>query len=123
MRSPSRISHNLLFLTIYFVNHAEFVEGYRAGRIRVDFDAPAAARFLSARLLLPLVTLPVLGAGVALALVGWLWSGLAVIAAAIIVPRLIKRSAPQFLLTQMLNDEQLYDDCTRAVIMNVVQQT
>ena len=104
------------------MNHTEFVESYRAGRIRVDFDAPAAARFLSARLLLPLMTLPVLGAGVALALVGWLWSGLAVIAAAIIVPRLIKRSAPHFLLTQVLIDEQLYDDCTRTGIIRVVQQ-
>lgn len=105
------------------MNHAEFVENYRTGRVTVNFDVPAAARFLSARLLLPLMTLPVLGAGVALALLGWIWSGLAVIAAAIIVPRLIKRSAPHFLLTQMLNDEQLYDDCTRAGIMRVVQQS
>lgn len=101
------------------MGHNEFIKNYHAGRITVEFDPPAAARFLSARLLLPLMTLPVLGAGVALALLGWIWSGLAVIAVAIIVPRLIKRSAPQFLLTQMLNDQKLYDDCTRAGIMQV----
>ena len=63
--------------------------------------------------------LPLLGAGVALALLGWLWSGLSVIALGIVVPRLIKRSAPHFLLTQMLSDETLYADAQRAGIMRV----
>ena len=64
--------------------------------------------------------LPLLGAGVALALMGWLWSGLLVIATGIIAPRLIKRSAPHFLLTQMLSDEKLYDELQRAEVMRVV---
>lgn len=75
---------------------------------------------LSAQLLLPLFTLPILGLGVALALLGWMWTGLAIIAAAIVVPRLIKRSAPHFLLTQMLEDAQQYEAICNAGVMQIV---
>jgi len=102
------------------LTHAEFVSAYREGRITVEFDPTRAAKFLSARLLLPLMVLPLLGIGVALALMGWLWSGLLLIATGIIAPRLIKRSAPHFLLTQMLSDEKLYDEVQRIEVMHVV---
>ncbi len=101
------------------MTHGEFVAAYRNGSVTIEFDPARAAKFLSARLLLPLMALPLLGTGVALALLGWLWTGLAVIAAAIIAPRLIKRSAPHFLLTQMLSDEKLYEDAQRAGIMRL----
>lgn len=102
--------------------HGEFVAAYRSGTISVNFDPVAAARFLSARLLLPLFMLPVLGIGVALALTGWIWTGLIVIALGIIVPRLIKRGAPHFLLQQVLGDEDLYRDVLRAGVMHVVRR-
>ena len=105
------------------MTHREFVESYRNGSVTVTFDPKATARFLSARLLLPLFMLPVLGAGVALALMGWIWSGLAVIAAGIVTPMMIKKNAPQFLLTQMLDDPKLYDDCSRAGIMRIESST
>jgi hypothetical protein len=60
--------------------------------------------------MLPLVMLPVLGTGVALALIGWIWTGLIVIAVGTIAPVLIKRSAPHFVLTQALRDARFYDD-------------
>ncbi len=69
--------------------------------------------------MLPVMLLPLLGAGVGLALIGWLWTGLLVIAVGIIAPRLIKRSAPRFLLTQMLGDEKLYADVQQAGIMRM----
>ena len=101
------------------LNHAEFAAAYRAGRITVEFDPKQAARLLSAQLLLPFMTLPVLGAGVALALTGWLWTGLALIALGIMVPRLIKRSAPHFLLTQALDDKALFDELMRSAAMRI----
>ncbi|MGE4110462.1 MAG: hypothetical protein AB7E73_07140 [Burkholderiales bacterium] len=100
--------------------HGEFVAAYRSGAISVNFDPRAAARFLSGRLLLPLFMLPVLGIGVALALTGWIWSGLTVIALGIIMPRLIKRGAPHFLLQQALDNEDFYRDVMRAGVMHVV---
>lgn len=101
------------------MTYTDFLTAYRGGRVTVEFDRARAGQFLSARLMLPVMMLPMLGAGVALALLGWLWSGLLVIALGIIAPRLIKRSAPHFLLTQMLGDEKLYADVQRAGIMRI----
>ena len=101
------------------MTHAEFIAAYTRGEIKVEIDPPGAARFLSARLLLPLVMMPVLGIGVALALTGWIFTGLAVIAAGIIAPRLIKRSAPHFVLTQALQDAAVFDEVTRAGVLRV----
>jgi hypothetical protein len=105
------------------LNHLEFVSAYRAGHVTVTFDPRRSAQLLSARLLLPVVTLPVLGLGVGLALMGWLWSGLAVIALGFIVPRVIKRSAPHFLLTQMLEDAHQYDAICKAGVMQLKVNT
>ena len=66
--------------------------------------------------------LPVLGIGVGLALTGRIWTGLTVIALGIIVPRLIKRGAPHFLIQQVLTDEKLYQELLSADIMRVVMR-
>ena len=102
------------------LTHAEFRQAYGNGSITVQFDPARAARYISARLLLPLVMMPVLGVGVALALTGWVATGLTIIALGIIVPRLIKRNAPGFLIQQALNDERIYQDLLRAGIIDVV---
>ena len=101
------------------MTHQEFIAAYIHGEVKVEVDPAGAARFLSARLLLPFVAMPVAGAGVALALIGWIYTGLAVIAVAFIVPRLIKRSAPHFVLQQALQDASVYDEATRAGILRV----
>lgn len=103
------------------LSHREFVAAFHNGTISVTFEPKGAARFISARLLLPLFMMPVLGIGVALALTGWIWTGLSVIALAIIVPRLIKRGAPRFLMHQMMDDSDLYRDVQHAGIMQVVR--
>ena len=103
------------------MTHAEFVEAYRAGAIRVHVDRAAAARYMSARLFLPLVMLPLLGLGVGLALVGWIWTGLSVIAVGTIAPMLIKRSAPHFVITQALQDQQFYDDVAAIGLLQIVR--
>jgi hypothetical protein len=101
------------------VTHAEFLAAYRAGTIRVDIDRTQAARYMSARLLLPLVKLPVLGLGVALALTGWIWLGLAIIGAATLAPMLIRRSAPHFILTHALEDAKFYDDVAASGLLQI----
>ena len=105
------------------MTHSEFVTAYTRGEIKVEIDPPGAARFLSARLLLPLVMLPVLGLGVGLALIGWYLTGLAIVAAGIVVPRLIKRSAPHFIMTQALQDAAIYDEAVRAGILRATPVT
>ena len=101
------------------MSHGEFVAAYARGEIKVEIDPQGAARFISARLLLPFVAMPVAGAGVALALVGWIYTGLAVIAAAIVVPRLIKRSASHFVFQQALQDERVYDEAVKANVLRI----
>jgi hypothetical protein len=103
------------------MTHAEFVAAYRRGEIRVEFDPRGAARFLSARLLLPFVMMPILGIGVAVALVGWFFTGLAIIALGIVVPQLIKRSAPHFLLQQALQDPAVYDELARTDVLRTAR--
>jgi hypothetical protein len=103
------------------MTHSEFVAAYARGEIRVEFDRQAAGRILSARLLLPFVMMPVVGAGVALALIGWIYTGLAVIALGFITPRLIKRAAPGFLLQNALLDARLYEELTGANVLRVVR--
>lgn len=102
------------------MTHAEFQKAYAEGAIRVEIDSAGAARYVSARLLLPFVTMPVIGAGVALALVGWLWSGLGIVALGIVTPRLIKRSAPHFVMTQALEDERIYGEVMQRKILRVL---
>ena len=101
------------------MTHAEFVAAYARGEIKIEVDPRGAARHLSARLLLPFVMMPVLGIGVALALVGWIFSGFAIIALGIIAPQLIKRSAPHFLLTQALENAAVYEEVTRTGVLRV----
>lgn len=103
------------------LSHRDFVSAFHNDSITVTFDPKGAARFISARLLLPLFMMPVLGIGVALALTGWVWTGLTIIALGIVVPRLIKRGAPRFLMHQMMDDESLYRDVVHAGIMRVVR--
>ena len=104
------------------MTHEAFVSAYRSGALRVNIDRTAAARFLSARLLLPFVMLPVLGIGVAFALIGWIWSGLIVIGLGTIAPVLIKRAAPHFVLTQALEDAKFYEDAAASGLLQLEQQ-
>ncbi|MBX3651385.1 MAG: hypothetical protein KF771_08415 [Burkholderiales bacterium] len=104
------------------LQHREFVQAYGEGRIIVNFDPQASAKFLSAMLMLPLFVMPVLGIGVALALSGWIWTGLLVIALGIIVPRMIKRGAPHFLMQQILEDETIYRQAVHAGILHIVSR-
>jgi hypothetical protein len=105
------------------MNHSEFVAAYQRGEIKVEFDPKGAARFLSARLLLPLVMMPILGIGVAVALVGWFFTGLVIILLGIVAPQLIKRSAPHFLLQQALHDSVVYDELKQANVLRVTNVT
>jgi uncharacterized membrane protein len=90
------------------VTHAEFVAAYRERRLKVQVDKSAAARMVSARLMLPLVLLPVMGLGVALALVGYFVIGALVFLAALGLRYAVRRSAPGFVLQRALADERFY---------------
>ena len=101
------------------MDYDTFKAAHAANRIVVEIDPVRAARFVSARMLLPLVALPVLGIGVALALIGWIKTGLAVLAVGIIVPRLVKRGAVRFVLHEALRDRGFYMDAVREDVLRI----
>src|SRR5688572_8801055 len=99
------------------VTHEEFVAAYEAGRIRVQVDREAAARFVAGRAMLPLVLLPIMGLGVALAIVGYLWTGGAIFLAALLLRFLVKRSSEGFLLWRALRDPEFYRQVAAAQVL------
>ncbi|MCD6042044.1 MAG: hypothetical protein K0R40_1647 [Burkholderiales bacterium] len=101
------------------MTHPEFVAAYEAGRIRVRVDRPAAARFVSGRTMLPLVLLPVLGLGVALALVGYVVAGTLVFLGALLLRYLVRRSSDGFLLWRALQDAEFYAQVVAAGVLKV----
>jgi hypothetical protein len=101
------------------MTHEEFVDAYRAGRLRVRIDRAAAARFVSGRAMLPLVMLPILGLGVALALVGYLIAGIAVFLVALAIRFLVKRSSDGFLLWRALRDAEFYQQVRAAGVLGI----
>ena len=92
------------------MSHAEFVRGFREGRLQARVDRTAAAREMSARLLLPFVLLPLLGLGVALALAGYVFSGIAVFAGALGLRLLVHASSRGFVLSRSLQDADFYQE-------------
>jgi hypothetical protein len=90
---------------------------FHNGSLRARMPPKAAAEFLSRRLLLPFFMLPLLGAGVGLALIGWFFTGLLVFLVGFIVPRLIKRNAVWILVRMALSDEGTYRDLVDAEVL------
>ena len=101
------------------MTHAEFVAAYEAGTIRVSVDRAEAARFVSGRAMLPLVLLPVLGLGVALAIVGYVITGAVIFLAGLALRFLVKRSSDGFLLWRALRDARFYEQVTAARVLKI----
>jgi hypothetical protein len=101
------------------LKHEEFVAAYQAGRVRVKIDRDAAARFVSGRAMLSLVLLPVLGLGVALALVGYVIAGVAVFLSALALRYVVRRSSDGFLLWRALRDAEFYRQVLAAQVLRI----
>jgi len=101
------------------LTHPEFVAAYQAGRIRVKVDRAAAARFVAGRAMLPLVLLPVLGLGVALALVGYVITGAAIFVAALVLRYLVRRSSDGFLMWRAIQDAEFYRQVMAAQVLTI----
>lgn len=101
------------------MTHAEFVAAYQARSIRVSIDREAAARFVAGRAMLPLVLLPVLGLGVALALLGYFVAGAAIFLAALLLRYVVRRSSNGFLLWRALNNAEFYRQVLAAQVLRI----
>lgn len=90
------------------------------GDIRVDIEPQLAYRYLSARMLLPLVMLAILGLGVSVAVAVHWFPGVLLVITGFALPRLTRMSAASFLVTRSLADQDLYADLLRLGILRVV---
>ena len=103
------------------MTHEQFVRAYQQRQIQVIVDRAAAARLVSGRMLLPFVLLPLLGLGVALALVGYLFTGIAVFVAAIALRFVVRASSQGFVLSRALQDPAFYEQVRSRNILLVKQ--
>ena len=99
------------------MTHEEFVAAHREGKLSVHVDPKAAAALVTRQMMLPLILLPVLGLGVALALSGYLVIGILVFVAALTFRFLVKRSSRGFILTRSLEDPSFYEQAVAAGIL------
>jgi len=101
------------------MTHAEFVAAYHDGRLRARVERDAARRFVSARVLLPVVLLPVLGLSVAIALLGHYIAGGALFVVALAARYLVRATAEGFVLQRALHDERFYRDALEARVLRL----
>jgi hypothetical protein len=90
------------------LTHSEFVAAYTSGRLRVDIDPKSAAKFISARMLLPWILLPLFGLAVACALNGaWILCAIFFLGA-LGLRTLSRATAPGYVLHRALQDAAFY---------------
>lgn len=102
-----------------YVAHEEFRAGLPAGRMRVVIDPKLARRFVAQRLMLIVVVMPVIGVGLALALTGRTWPGALMVAAGVLLNRVVMWQAPKILLHMALRDPAVYEFVTHNGLMEV----
>lgn len=104
------------------LSHAEFVAAYTSGRLRVDIAPKPAAEFLSRRMLLAWVLLPIFGAGVALALTGHWIIGLVVFLVGLGLRWLTRATAPGYIMQRALADRAFYEEVRERGFMVIAGQ-
>lgn len=102
-----------------YIPHEEFSAGLPAGRFRVIMDPKQARRYIARRLLLIVVVMPLIGVGIALALQGATWTGAALVAAGVVLNRVVMWQAPKLVLQMALRDAAVYAYVTQNGIMEV----
>lgn len=101
------------------VPHQEFSAGLPAGRFSVIVNPVLAQKYIKHRLFVVGISLPLLGIGAALALSGYFWAGLPLVAAGFLLPRVVKAQAPKILLYLAQQDAKTYFEAMKFGILEV----
>ena len=99
--------------------HAAFCAGLPAGRCHLIVNPERAQKYIRQRLFVVGLALPVIGIGTALAWSGYLWIGFPMVAAGVLVPRVVKAHAAKILLHLVLREEKTYREALDFEIMEV----
>ena len=101
------------------VPYDTFRVGLRAGRFRVIVNPERAQKYVKHRLFVVGISLPLLGIGTALALSGYVWVGLPLVVAGVLMHRVIKAHATKILLHLALHDVRVYREAIDFEILEV----
>jgi hypothetical protein len=102
-----------------YVSHADFRAGLPAGRYRVIVNRKLARGYVGQRLWLLQIVLPVIGAGLALALTGSTWAGGLLVFVGVALNRAVIWNSARILLHLATRDASVYDFATQHGIMEV----
>jgi hypothetical protein len=101
------------------IPYEEFRAGLPAGRFRLVVNPKLARRFVSQRLMLVVIVMPVIGIGIALVLMHVTWPGALLVAAGVLLHRGVQWQASRILLHMALRDAAVYEQVTQGGIMEV----
>lgn len=102
-----------------YVDFQDFRAGLADGRFRIVVNPKLARRFVAQRMLLLVVLMPVIGVGIALALMGARWTGALMVAGGVLFHRLVMWQAPHILLHMASRDPKVYEQVTHEGLMEV----
>jgi hypothetical protein len=102
-----------------YVAFEEFRAGLPAGHFRLVVDPKLARRFVSQRLMLLVVLMPLIGLGIALALLGARWTGALLVFGGIALHRLVMWQAPQVVVHMAARNPKVYEQVTQQGVMEV----
>jgi hypothetical protein len=105
--------------SVPFIAHDEFRSGLAHGRFRIVVNPVLVRRFVVQRTRIDLLALMLIGAGALLALSGWPWPGVALVAVGIVANRLVRRQAARILLHLAASDAAVYAEATTQGVLEV----
>ena len=105
--------------TVEYIPFAEFRNGLPHGRFRVIVNPALAAPFVVQRTYATPLAIAMIGPGIALALVGHPWAGGLLVAAGVLLRRVVKTQAPRILLHLATRLPSVYEQATEHGVMEV----
>ena len=105
--------------TVEYIPFEEFRNGLPHGRFRVIVNPALAAPFVAHRTHATQLAIAIIGSGIAAALAGHPWPGGLVVAAGILLRRVVKTQAPRILLHLATRVPSVYEQATEHGVMEV----
>lgn len=101
------------------IDFETFQRGLPAGLYRVIVNPEKARKYMRHRLMLTLLTLPVIGTGVGMGLWGYTWTGLGLVVFGVLLNRGVGARAPHMLLHLASTDTRVYAEAIDFEILEV----
>ncbi len=105
--------------TVEHIPFDEFRNGLPHGRFRIIVNPALAAPFVAHRTHATPLAIAMIGPGIAAALVGYPWTGGLLVAAGILLRRVVKTQAPRILLHLATRVPSVYEHATEHGVMEV----